>query len=34
MRIEDQVCNLTLAKQLINLGLKRDSFFVWIEWGR
>jgi len=29
MKIEDQVCSLELAKQLKELGVNQDSYFVW-----
>ena len=29
MRIEDQVCNFILAKQLKELGIKQQSLFYW-----
>ena len=31
MKLEDQVCSLSLAKRLKELGVKQDSFFVWDE---
>jgi len=29
MKLEDQVCNLELAKKLKKLGVKQDSLFYW-----
>ncbi len=31
--IEKQVCSLELAKRLYEIGVKKESLFVWDDWG-
>ena len=31
MKLEDQVVNLEISKRLKNLGVKQESYFVWVE---
>ncbi len=32
MKLEQQVCNLELAKKLKELGVKQESYFTWVHW--
>ena len=33
MKIEEQVCNLELARELKELGVKQESYFNWVDNG-